>query len=563
MLLNLTITNFAIIDRLEIEFGPGFNVLTGETGAGKSIVMDALGLLLGDRANPELIRAGCDEAAVEALFAVAGRPELQVALADAGFPAGEELVLRRLISRGGRSRAYVNGGLATLAQLQPLAERLVAVCGQHEHQALLDREEHLPLVDRFGGHEALLVEYRANYAAWRETGERLALLAAAERERAQRLDLLRYQAREIDAAQVRPGEDEELAAERLLLHNTERLTGAVSAGYETLYAADGAVCERLGRLAGELEGLTGIDPLLTPLAESIRQALYTLEDAAAELRRHLGRISFEPGRQEEVEARLALLTSLKRKYGPSLAAVLARQEAVAAELDSLEHGEETRAHLEATRARQQTALLETGRRLQVARAAAGARLGAAMRKELADLAMPGARFEVQLAPLAEPGPLGLERGEFLLAPNRGEALLPLTRIASGGELSRILLALKRIAPESGQVPTLIFDEVDAGIGGATATAVGDKLRTVSRNAQVLCVTHLPQVAAGADRHFLVSKHEAGGRTVTTVEPLVGEARVAEMARMLGGALVTERTLAHARELIDTPAQGTRREEKTP
>jgi DNA repair protein RecN (Recombination protein N) len=308
--------------------------------------------------------------------------------------------------------------------------------------------------------------------------------------------------------------------------------------------------------------LAGIDPLLAPLAEMMRQALYTLEDAAAELRRHLDRISFEPGRQEEVEARLALLTSLKRKYGSSLAAVLAQQEAVAAELDSLEHAEETRSHLEAARARQQAALLETGRQLQVAREAAGALLGTAMRNELADLAMPGARFEVQLTPLTEPGPLGLERGEFLLAPNRGEALLPLTRIASGGELSRILLALKRIAPESGQVPTLIFDEVDAGIGGATATAVGDKLRSVSRSAQVLCVTHLPQVAAGADRHFLVSKREAGGRTVTTVEPLVGEARVAEMARMLGGAQVTERTLAHARELIDTPAQGARCKETT-
>jgi DNA repair protein RecN (Recombination protein N) len=524
--------------------------------------MDALGLLLGDRANPELIRAGSDEATVEALFAVAGNPDLQAALAAAGFATGEELILRRLISRGGRSRAYVNGGLATLSQLQPLAERLVAVCGQHEHQALLHREEHLPFVDRFGGHDALLAEYRARFTLWRETGERLAQLAAAERERAQRLDLLRHQAREIADAQLRPGEDEELAAERLLLQNTERLTAVVSAGYETLYAADGAICERLGRLAGELEGLAGIDPQLAPLAETMRQALYTLEDAAAELRRHLDRISFEPGRQEEVEARLALLTSLKRKYGSSLTAVLAHQEAVAVELDSLEHAEETRSQLEAARARQQAALLETGRQLQVAREAAGARLGLAMRNELSDLAMPGARFEVQLTPLAEPGPLGLERGEFLLAPNRGEALLPLTRIASGGELSRILLALKRIAPESGQVPTLIFDEVDAGIGGATATAVGEKLRTVSRSAQVLCVTHLPQVAAGADRHFLVSKREAGERTVTTVEALTGEARVAEMARMLGGAQVTERTLAHARELIGTPAQGSGRKETT-
>ena len=554
MLLTLSITNFAIIDRLEIEFGPGFNVLTGETGAGKSIVMDALGLLLGDRASPELIRSGCEEAAVEAFFDLAGRVDLQETLAAAGFPAGDELVLRRLVNRGGRSRAYVNGSLATLAQLQPLSERLVAVCGQHEHQALMGREAHLPLVDTFGEIEPLRDDYQACYAAWRESGERLARLATAERERAQRFDLLRFQAREISAAELRPGEEEELLAERLLLQNAERLAAAAGSGYEALYAADGAVCEVLGRVAGELDGLAAVDPALGELAATLKQSLYTLEDAAAQLRSHLGRISFEPGRQEEVEGRLALLATLKRKYGATVAEILERQAALEVELHELEHVEEVRAALEAECARLHVTLLAAGNRLGTARQAASERLQAAMQSELADLAMPGARFELQLTPLPEPGPSGLERGEFLLAPNRGEALLPLARIASGGELSRILLALKRIAPGRDQVPTLVFDEVDAGIGGVTATAVGDKLRAVSRTAQVLCVTHLPQVAAGADRHFLVVKREAAGRTVTGVESLAGEARVAEMARMLGGAQVTERTLAHARELIGVSAQ---------
>jgi len=565
MLLTLSIANFAIIDRLEIEFGGGFNVLTGETGAGKSIVMDAIGLLLGDRANPELIRAGCDEATVEALFDLSGSPDVQALLSAAGVPADDDLVLRRLVSRGGRSRAYVNGSLVTLAELQPLAEKLVAVCGQHEHQALLGRDAHLPFIDRIGGHAAVLDEYRERYAAWHETGERLLQLASAERERAQRLDLLRYQAQEIADAQLHPGEDEELGAERLLLQNYERLSASVNAGYELLYAADGAVCERLGRLADELATLAGIDPALGQLAEVLRSALYTLEDAAGELRNHLGRISFEPGRLDEIEARLALLTGLKRKYGGSLAAVLAQQEAIAAEVHALEHVEETRSLLEAARCEQEAALLECGARLSKARQAVAERLSRAMQQELADLAMPGARFQVQLAALPEAGPNGLERGEFLLAPNRGEVLLPLARIASGGELSRILLALKRIAPESEQVPTLIFDEVDAGIGGVTATAVGEKLRGVSCGAQVLCVTHLPQVAAGADRHFRVSKREVDGRTVTTVELLAGEARVAEMARMLGGAQVTERTLAHARELIGTSPLGgaTKRDDHDP
>ena len=549
MLLTLAITNIAIIERLEMEFGAGFNVLTGETGAGKSIVMDALGLILGDRANPELIRTGCEEAAVEALFDLAGRDDLQAELADAGFPGGAELLLRRVITRAGRSRAYVNGSLATLVQLQPLAERLVAVCGQHEHQALLGRDAHLPFVDRFGGHAAELDAYRASYAAWRATAERLARLTAAERERARRLDLLRFQVGEIADAQLAPGEEEELAAERLLLQHAERLAAAAGGGFETLYGADGAVCERIGRVADDLAGLAGIDPTLGSLAETLRQSLYTLEDVAAQLRAHLGRVSVDPARQAQIEERLALLGALKRKYGLPVEEILARGEELAGELAELEHAEETRELLEAELARHLAALQAAGAVLGQARRVAGERLSAAMQLELADLAMPGARFALQLTALPEPGPAGLERGEFLLAPNRGEALLPLARVASGGELSRVLLALKRVAPESDRVPTLIFDEVDAGIGGVTATAVGVKLQAVSRSAQVLCVTHLPQVAAGADRHFLVAKQDRAGRTVTVVSLLAGEARVTEMARMLGGAQVTERTLAHARELL--------------
>ncbi len=549
MLVHLTIANFAIIDRLEVEFGPGYNVLTGETGAGKSIVMDALGLLLGDRASPDAIRAGCEEAAVEALFDLAARADLQELIETAGFPGGDELVLRRVVNRGGRSRAYVNGSLATLAQLQPLAEKLVAVCGQHAHQALLGRDAHLPFVDAFGGHQALQDDYRARYSAWRDVGERLARLTVAERERALRLDLLRHQVQEITAAQLQSGEEEQLATERRRLQHAERLAAAVNRGYEELYAADGALCERLGRVTDELAALAGIDAELGVLAEGLRQALYGLEDAAAQLRDHLGRIDCEPGRQDDVEARLALLATLKRKYGATVTEILDFRQTCADELNALEHVEEARAALEAEQQRRQADLSEAGTRLSLARRAAVGRLAAAMHAELHDLAMPGARFEVQLSPLAEPGPAGLERGEFLLAPNPGEGLQPLARIASGGELSRILLALKRIAPGSEQVVTLVFDEVDAGIGGVTATAVGEKLRAVSRAAQVLCVTHLPQVAAGADRHFQVNKREVAGRTVVGIERLTGERRVAEMARMLGGAQVTERTLAHARELV--------------
>jgi len=551
MLVNLVITNFAIIDRLEVEFGAGFNVLTGETGAGKSIIMDAVGLLLGDRARPELVRAGAEEATVEALFDIEARPDLQQLLETAGFPVSDELVLRRLVSRAGRSRAFVNGALATLAQLQPLAEQLVAICGQHEHQSLMQREAHLPLLDHFGDLEAERAAYRALFRDLQQTRRELEQLSAAERERSQRLDFLRHQVQEIDAAGLRPGEDDDLAAERLLLQNAGRLQAVAQDGYEALYAADGAVCEVLGRLADELSSVAAVDPQLGALVETVRQALYSLEDTATALRSQLGRMNFEPGRQDEVEERLAVLEKLKRKFAPTLEEILALRADFENELNRLENAAATRETLVGEQRRQQALVASAGAALSQARAQAAERLAVAMKRELADLAMPGARFEVLLTPLAEPSGNGLERGEFALAPNPGEGLMPLGKVASGGELSRIMLALKRVAPEVAGVPTVIFDEVDAGIGGVTATAVGRKLHEVSSVAQVLCVTHLPQVAAFADRHFQVVKVESEGRTRTTLEPLTGEARVVEMARMLSGSQITERTLAHARELVGT------------
>lgn len=549
MLLNLVITNFAIIDRLEIEFGSGFNVLTGETGAGKSIIMDAFGLLLGDRARPDLVRAGVDEATVEALFDLSAAPKLQQLVADAGFSPGDELILRRIVSRAGRSRAFVNGSMATLGQLQPIAERLVTVCGQHEHQTLMQKDSHLDLLDGFGRLDQPLQTYRGAYQAYRLVSEQLASLTMAERERQQRLDLLRHQSREIGEAGLQPGEDEELAAERLLLQNAERLASVTQDGYDALYGADGAVCEVLGRLADELDSARSIDPQLGPPAEAVRQALYSLEDTAAQLRTSLGRMNFEPGRQEEVEARLALMAQLKRKYAPTIEELLALKEQHEAEIEQLENADAAHDALTRKQAELMESLHAAGQALSGARATAAQALSDAMVSELADLAMPGARFEARLLALAEPGAGGYERVEFFLAPNPGEGLMPLARIASGGELSRIMLALKRVAPGSMDVPTVIFDEVDAGIGGVTATAVGEKLHQVSRDSQVLCVTHLPQVAAVADRHYRVTKQETQGRTQTRLQLLDDDARVEEMARMLGGAHVTDRTRDHAREMI--------------
>lgn len=549
MLINLTIANFAIIDRLEVQFDEGFNVLTGETGAGKSIILDAFGLLLGDRARPDLVRAGASEATVEALFDLTGRDDILHAFTAAGFSVDDELVLRRIVQSGGRSRAYVNGNLVTLAQLQPLSELLVTVCGQHEHQSLLQRNVHLTVLDRFGNLDEPLRLYRESYGLMKKIAQQLECLEGAERDRQQRLDFLRHQADEITSAQLLPGEEEELLAERLLLQNAERLAGVTRGGYETLYEGNGAVCEVLGGLVSELQSVGEIDPELADLAETVQRSLFELEDVSTGLRSYLGRIAFEPNRLEVIEERLATLTRLKRKYAPAVEEILGLLENFAQEIAELENTQETRDNLSEELVTLSLESRAMGETLSAARKKAAQALEVGLLEEMAALAMPGASFGVAFVELGSPGPDGHERVEFMVSSNPGEPLMPLAKVASGGELSRMMLALKRLAPEADRVPTVIFDEVDAGIGGAAATAVGRKLQVVSRTSQILCVTHLPQVAAFADHHHRVVKRELDGRTLTKMEHLGSDERAQEMARMLGGATVTEQTLLHAKELI--------------
>jgi DNA repair protein RecN (Recombination protein N) len=553
MLSELVIRNLAIIERLQVNFGPGFNVLTGETGAGKSIIIDAVGLLLGDRARPELIRSGAEEGVVEALFDLAGQPQTRQQLAAAGFDDNEELLVKRLVARGGRNRIQVNGSLATVGQLQPFSQNLITIYGQHEHQTLQRSDTHLDLLDRFAGLTERAAEFRRQFERVSSLRQRLADLETAERDRQQRLDFLHFQIKELTEAELRPGEDEELAAERLLLQHAERLAKVASGGYESLYGEKGAVCERLEVLAHDLEGVAAIDPLLGKLAETARGALYSLEDLAMALRDYGRRIAFEPDRQQEVDDRLALLALLKRKYAPTLEGVLQCQARLQEEITKLSDMETVRAELQAELQAAALLLKQAAEFLSEHRRKAAIELAARVEAELRDLAMAGTRFEVRLLPLSEPGIRGLERVEFYLSPNAGEELRPLARIASGGELSRIMLALRKAAPDGDNIPTLIFDEIDAGVGGIAATAVGEKLRQVAHDRQVLCITHLPQVAAHADRHYRVEKQIENGRTSTRLVLLDGEERVREMARMLGGAHITERTLEHARELIASSA----------
>jgi DNA repair protein RecN (Recombination protein N) len=554
MLLNLTITNFAIIDRLEVQFDAGFNVLTGETGAGKSIILDAVGLLLGDRARPDLVRAGADEATVQALFDLSGQDDVRRVFIDAGVPVDEDLVLRRIVQGGGRSRAYINGNLATLAQLQPLTEQLVAVCGQHEHQHLLQRNVHLAILDRFGSLDGHVKAYRESFQKMQAVMRQLEKLENAEREREQRLDFLRHQSVEIAAAELSVEEEQALLAERLLLQNAERLVAVTRGGYDALYDSDGSVCEVLGVLSADLQAIAEVDKKLATLSEAVQRNLFELEDVAVQMRSYLTNASFEPDRIDAVEERLGLLNRLKRKFAPTIGEILELKEAYDREIVQLENAGETRVSLlqELAALKEQTGSL--GQTLTGMRSKAAATLARVLIAELGDLAMSGASFEVALTDLEQPGPDGLERLEFMVSLNPGEPLMPLARVASGGELSRLMLALRRIAPDADLVSTIIFDEVDAGIGGVAATAVGRKLQSVSRSAQVLCVTHLPQVAAFADHHHRVTKHEVEGRTIAVMEQLTGDDRVKEMARMLGGAQVTGQTILHAKELIDGSAK---------
>ena len=551
MLTDLIIKNFAIIENLHVTFGSGFNVLTGETGAGKSIIIDAVNLLLGGRARGEIIRTGEEESSVEAVFDLREDHLLGKKLIAAGLDSDGEMLVRRIVARSGKNRVFINGSPVPLTQLRELTSGLVNIYGQHEHQNLQRTETHLKLLDSFAETGDLLADYRAEFSTYQQLLKELSQLSLAERERQQRLDMLAFQQQEISNANLISGEDEELERERSILQHAEKLTAVTTGGYEALYAGENAVCEKVSTVATQLESLQAIDPHLGSLAKSLQGYLYGLEDVATELRGYADNLDFEPQRQQQVEDRLALLANLKGKYAPTIAELIDYLERITAEHNDLNHIEGRREELQGQIKRQYELLLDSGKRLSKQREKGAIKLADVVKQELAELAMGNADFAIQFAPLVEPSVDGLESGEFFLSANPGEEPQPLAKIASGGELSRIMLALKRSVPTGDGVETLIFDEVDAGIGGGAATAVGEKISRLGATLQVLCVTHLPQVAAFADRHYLVVKETDRGRTVTKLNLLNSENRITEMARMLGGSHVGEKTLVHAQELIES------------
>lgn len=554
MLTELNIRNFAIIDELKIAFDGGLTVISGETGAGKSIIIGAVGLLLGDRANADMIRSFEDAAIVEALFDIRAYPGLREKVREMGFGDGQELIVRRVVSRSGKNRVYINGALAPLASLAAIGESLINVCGQHEHQMILDPENHADILDEFGGLLPLRSAYRQVYDRYRALSERLRGLQELRKKREEREDLLRFQIGEIARAEIRRAdEDAGLLEEKKIIANVQKLIDLAGAAYETLYGKSDAVLTELRGASAAVKEIRKIDAALKLTEGEMDELYYRIEDAAFTLRDYAKGHSYDPARMESIEERLELLGRLKRKYGGTLDAVLNRQAEAEEELRSIASVEEEIAVSIAAIAAERGRLAETGGTLSGKRKEAAADLKTVIEAEIRTLGMENARFAVNFGEMPEGDAAFNERGmdtpEFHLSTNIGEELKPLRGIASGGELSRIMLALKKALAQTGSVGTIVFDEVDSGIGGAMAQIVGRKLKEVSGHHQVLCITHLPQIACCADRHYRVVKRVAGNRTNTAVSVLSEEERLEEIARMLGGIELTEKTRDHAREML--------------
>ena len=563
MLANLRVRNYALLDEVDIEFTPGLNVLTGETGSGKSILIGALGLILGGRATSEAIRGGARAATVEGLFEGACDAQVQALLSESGVDTEEgTLIIRREVSRDGRNRCTINGCLVTVSVLKNLGALLVDLHGQHDHQSLLNPRTHRGFLDGFEDAGAQRQRVAEAYRRFTERSEALRRLEdelAATRERE---DLYRFQLDELDQADLSPGEDEELERERSVLENAEQLIRVASDAFEALAEGEGAAVDGLVRVIRALEEAERIDPALGEALGGVRNARYQLDDCIDFLRRYRDRVEYDPARLEEVLDRLDLVGRLKRKYGATIADVVACRDRIAGELDLMDTVDERRDRLRAEVEASRQELTERAKALSDRRKQVARKLESRVVAELAELGMGKTGFQVSIDwQASEDGPLridgrayrvdahGMDRIEFLISPNAGETLKPLVSIASGGEISRVMLALKVILAESDRMPTLVFDELDIGIGGRIAESVGHRLKLLSRDHQVLCITHLHQVACWGRTHFTVHKQSARGRSVTLVDHLDEDGRVREIARMLAGETVDAMALSHAREML--------------
>ncbi len=572
MLSELRVKNFAIIDQLQMQFGKGFNCLTGETGAGKSILVDALNLLLGSRSSPEMIRTGEEEAMVEA-FIDLSESKAPPVFSRMGIDTSEGLRIKRQISRAGKSRAYLNGSFITLHMLEEVAEGLIQIYGQHEHQDFLDPARHIDILDEAGKLSPFRQAFQEIYARWSKLRDDRRELTAKEKDRMERLELLSFQSNEISKAGLQPprpnepDEEAQLSAERSRLMHAEKLHLLAQQGFETLDGEGGSITQALQSTLQRLRDGAKMDPALKGVADTLESALFQAQDVASFLHSYLDRVHFDPQRLEVVESRLHEIQKLKRKYGPSVTEILAYQERIDRERATLETLEDRIAGLRRESGKLWKEVLAAGKELSRQREKVGKELERRVEQELSTLGMKKVRFAVEIKgelkdASGEEGETacritdqGIDQVQFLISPNPGEDLKPLDKIASGGELSRIMLAVKSIFSGEGGVRTLVFDEVDAGIGGGIAEVVGRKLKTISEEHQVFCITHLAQIASLADFHYRVSKKTHGGKTTVEVILLEGPERLDEIARMIGGIKITEKTLELAREMLRIAKKG--------
>ncbi len=565
MLLNLKIRDFAIIDEVEFELHNGFSVVTGETGAGKSILVDALTIALGGRASTDVVRSGAEAAEVEALFDISSQPVVRARLEQRELTGDDAntLLVRRVVGQKGRAKVVINGRLATNATLAEIVRGLVDISGQHEQQSLLIPENHLEILDAFGSLEELKARYRDQYDGLKKLHRERALLRGNEAEALKRADYLRFQLEEIDRLDPKPNEDDELLSERQRLAHADRLRRGASTAEALLYGEDGSAFDKLGKAASEVDALVRIDSALAPVATGLENARREIQEASRELQRYLSRVEADPARLEAVDDRLADLKKLMRKHGGTLAEVVERAQKLKDELHGLDNKDARLDELDLEIAERERTLVVLARELSAARLKSAKKFDQSVVREVGDMNLEGAVFVSELRPRPASGEAmgvgdvtlgndGMDEVEFLWSANRGEPTRPLVRIVSGGELSRLMLAVKRVLSSRDLVSLYVFDEVDSGLGGRAADAIGKKIQAVAKDHQAIAITHLAPIAARADHHICVRKETRGKRTVSQVVVLDKAGRTEELARMIDGAHITDATLKAARDMLSRP-----------
>lgn len=552
MLQELSVKNFAIISSLQLEFQMGMTVLTGETGAGKSIIIDAMGLLTGGRGSSDYIRQGANKCTLEGLFSMPKSQELKKLLEELGIETEEDsLVIQRDISASGKNVCRVNGRIVNITNLKRIGEYLVDIHGQNEHQELMQSERHIDMLDEFGGKKLLTVKekYTRAYQEYRALEAKVRKRQKNEKEFAQRMDMLHFQSDEIASAQLVAGEEEQLLEERNKLNNFQKIADALTISYAALNGEDDSSLDKIGTSMNELASIESLDPEYKTLSDTVQNAYYLLQEASGDLSRLIDGLELDEGRLNEVENRLELIRQMKRKYGDSIETILSYYEEITKELAEADFLEGGTGDLEALLAEKQQAAHQQALVLRKERKRLAKELEQQILTELKELYLERTEFEVRFTELEHLQENGLDGVEFYITTNPGEPLKPLVRVASGGELSRVMLAMKTIFSQTQGITSIVFDEVDTGVSGRVAQAIADKIYQISENSQVLCITHLPQVAAVADEHYFIEKEIVAGRTETSVRILSEKERVNEIARMLAGSEITKLTIEHAQELL--------------